>query len=227
MKPFLRVLRTLPLLVLPFATPAIAMPTTIDLAAEASRPAANDLLRATVFAEATGRTPGELARQVNGLIAQALRTAKPYTTVSAQSGATSSYPNYTRDGKIESWRMRSQLVIESKDSEAVSDLLGKLQGSLGVAELRLQPSPETRKFAENAAMLDALKAFQERAKIVADALGKGYRIKQIVVNTSGGIVQPMMRSAAMSVVAEAMPMPVEAGESQISASDTGQIELVD
>ena len=227
MKPFLRILRTLPLLVLPFATPAISMPTTIDLAAEASRPAANDLLRATVFAEATGRTPGEPARQVNGLIAQALRIAKPYTTVSAQSGPTSSYPNYTRDGKIESWRMRSQLVLESKDSEAVSDLLGKLQGSLGVAELRLQPSPETRKLAENAALLEAIKAFQARAKIVADALGKGYRIRQMAVNTSGHVAQPMLRSVARGMVAEAMPMPVEAGESQISASVSGQIELVD
>ncbi|HEX5804537.1 MAG TPA: hypothetical protein VFY24_16080, partial [Azospira sp.] len=46
-----------------------AASTTIDLSAEASRPAANDLARATVFAEATSPAPGESAKRVNALIA--------------------------------------------------------------------------------------------------------------------------------------------------------------
>ena len=39
--------------------------TTIDLTAEASRPATNDMVRATVYAEASGSNPAELARRVN------------------------------------------------------------------------------------------------------------------------------------------------------------------
>ena len=39
--------------------------TTVDLTAEASRPAANDMVRASVFAEASGSNPAELARRVN------------------------------------------------------------------------------------------------------------------------------------------------------------------
>ena len=38
--------------------------TTVDLTAEASRPAANRMVRATVFAEASGSNPAELARRV-------------------------------------------------------------------------------------------------------------------------------------------------------------------
>ena len=37
--------------------------TTVDLTAEASRPAANDMVRATVFAEANGNNPADLARR--------------------------------------------------------------------------------------------------------------------------------------------------------------------
>jgi predicted secreted protein len=64
-------------------------------------------------------------------------------------------------------------------------LLGKLQASLGVASLAMLPAPETRKKAENEAMLDALAAFKARAKVIADALGKPYRIKALSISSSG------------------------------------------
>lgn len=50
--------------------------TTVDLTAEASRPAANDMVRATVYAEASGSNPAELARRVNQDIAEGLKTIK-------------------------------------------------------------------------------------------------------------------------------------------------------
>lgn len=208
------------------ATPAFAG-TTIDLSAEANRPAANDLARATVFAEASGATPGELAKRVNGLIADGLKTARSYSGVKAQSGATHTYPVYTKGNRIESWRMRSELALESSDAAALSELLGKLQGALGVASVVMQPAPETRKKAENEAMLDALAAFRARAKLLADAMGKPYRIKQLSVSTNSRMPAPMFRAAPMALAAEAAPMPIEGGDSQIGAGVSGQIELVD
>lgn len=218
-------IRALPLLSLLLSSPAFATATIVELSTEASRPAVNDLVRATVSADATGTTPGELAKQINGLIADALKTAKAFPGVKTQSGGTSTYPIYSKNGKIESWRMRSQLTLESGDTGALSELLGKLQTSLGVSDLVLQPSPETRKKVENEAMLDAITAFKARAKVIADALGKSYRIKQLTVNTNARSVQPMLRTAARSTGAEAAPMPMEVGESQISATVAGQIEL--
>lgn len=225
MAPMLRTMRTLPVLALIFAIPAFAAPMIVDLSAEASRPAVNDLVHVTVSAEATGTTPGELSRQVNNLIADALKTARAYPGVKTQSGGTSTYPIYSKGGKIEAWSMRSELSLESGDSAALSELLGKLQTSLAVSNLVLQPSPETRKKAENEAMLDAITAFKARAGVIADALGKPYRIKQLSVNTSGRFVQPMFRAAAKAMAADAAPMPMEAGESQVSATVSGQIEL--
>lgn len=215
----------LTLLTLLLAAPAFAAPTLIELSAEASRPAVNDLLRATVSAEASGATPGDLAKQVNNLIANALKTTKAYPSVKTQSGGSNTYPIYAKGGKIESWRMRSELSLESGDVAALSELLGKLQTSLQVSNLQLQPSPETRKKVENEAMLDALAAFKSRAKVLADALGQPYHIKQLSVNSTGMIVQPMFRGAAKAMLSDAAPMPVEAGESQISATISGQIEL--
>lgn len=208
-------------------TLAFAAAPTVDLSADASRPAPNDLARATVFAETTGPAPGELAKRVNSLIAEGLATAKTYPTVRTQSGGTHTYPIYAnKGGRIDSWRMRSELTLESADMAALSELLGKLQTTLGVADIVLLPSPETTKKAEDAAIGDALAAFRNRARLVADILGKPYRIKHLAINTSGRApIMPMVRAYAR--VAEAAPMPVEAGESQVSVNVSGQIEIGD
>ena len=231
MTPFRHLLHSLPLLTLLFATPAPAASpdsgTTIDLAAEASRPATNDLARATVFAEATGVTPSDLSRRINGLIADGLKTARSYSSIKTQSGATHSYPVYGKGGKIENWRMRSELTLESSDTGALSELLGKLQASMGIASLAMLPAPETRRKAESEAMLDALAAFRARAKIIAEALGKAYRIRHLAINSSGRPpVVPIMRAAALAS-ADVAPMPIEGGDTQISANITGQIELLE
>ena len=225
MRPLYHAARLLALLAWTWSAPGWSAPLVVDLSAEASRPAANDQLRATVFAEASGATPGELSAQVNKLIGEALKTAKAYPAIKTQSGGTSTYPIYAKGGKIEAWRMRSELALESGDSAALSELLGKLQTTLGVANLVLQPSAETRKKVESEAMVDAIAAFKGRAKTIADALGMGYRIKQLAVSTSGRVVQPLYRGAAKTMAMDAAPMPVEAGESQVGATVAGQIEL--
>ena len=225
MRPLYHAARLLALLAWTWSAPGWSAPLVVDLSAEASRPAANDQLRATIFAEASGPTPGELSAQVNKLIGEALKTAKAYPAIKTQSGGTSTYPIYAKGGKIEAWRMRSELALESGDSAALSELLGKLQSALGVANLVLQPSTETRKRVESEAMVDAIAAFKGRAKVIADALGMGYRIKPLTVSTSGRVVQPLYRGAAKTMAMDAAPMPVEAGESQVGATVAGQIEL--
>ena len=122
--------------------------------------------------------------------------------------------------------MRSDLALESGDTAALSELLGKLQATMGVASLSMLPAPQTRKKAENQAMVDAIAAFQERAEVVAAALGNKHRIKSLTINSSGRPpIAPLMRSAVM-MSAEAAPMPIEAGETQISVTISGQIELL-
>ena len=68
-------------------------------------------------------------------------------------------------------------------------------------------------------------AFNARAKMLADAQGKTYRIKQLSVNTNGGGVQPLFRVSKELIMSEAAPIPVEAGESLISATVSVQIGL--
>ncbi len=206
--------------------PTPATGTSIEFSAEASRNVNNDLFRAMVSAEASGATPGELARQVNAQIAEALKTLRNHPAIKAQSGATSTSPVYGKSGKIESWRMRSELSLETSDSAALSEMLGRLQSTLAVSALSMQPAAETRRKVENEVSVDAIAAFKSRADVIAGAMGKKYRIKQMTVHTNSRGPQPLYR-AAKSMAMEAAPMPVEGGESTISATVSGQIELLE
>lgn len=201
----------------------------IDLSAEASHPAANDMVRASVYSEASGSNPADLARQVNGNIGEALKLIREKKGVTVKSGNQSTYPIYTQSRKIDGWRMRSELLIESKDFGAVSELLGRLQQMrLAVGDIAQMPSPETRRQAEDAAMRDAIRAFQNRAAVVAEQLGKDWKIKQMHINQGGGTPVPILRGArAAMMAAEATPAPIEAGESTITTNVSGQIELAD
>jgi predicted secreted protein len=201
--------------------------TTVDLSAEASRPAANDRARAIVFAEVAGSAPGDAAKRVNALVADAIATARSYPQVKVQTAGTHTYPVHAKGGRIEAWRMRSEIALESGDMAALSELVGKLQTTLGVSGISLFPSPETRQKAEREAMLDAIAAFRARAQLAADALGKPYRIKHLSLGSHGQRPpMPMLRAAPMAAM-EAAPMPVEAGETQVTATVGGQIEVGD
>lgn len=201
----------------------------IDLSAEASRPAANDMVRASVFSEASGSNPADLARQVNGNIAEALKMIRDKKGVIVKTGSQSTYPIYTQARKIDGWRMRSELLIESKDFGAVSELLGRLQQMrLAVGDITQMPSPETRRQAEDEAMREAIRAFQNRAAVVAEQLGKDWKVKQMHINQGGGNPVPVLRGARSAMMAaDAAPTPIEAGESTITTNISGQIELAD
>jgi len=209
-------------------TPLAYPGTTIDLNAEASRPAANDMVRASIYSESTGNNPAELARRVNQEIAEALKVIKSKSAVSVKSGQQSTYPVYGQGQKIESWRMRSELILESKELATVSELIAKLQQMrLALGSVNQLPSPETRRQVEDETTRDAIRAFQSRAEVVADQLGKKWKIKHLSIQQGGGMPMPMMRASRSAMMAEAVPAPLEAGESQLTTTISGQVELAD
>lgn len=201
----------------------------VDLSAEASRPAANDMVRASVFSEASGNNPAELARRVNADMAEALKLIRAKAGVTVKSGNQSTYPVYGQAQKIDGWRMRSELLIESKDLGSVSELLGKLQQMrLAVGTVNQMPAPETRRQVEDETTREAIRAFQNRAAVVGEQLGKTWKIRQLNIQQGGGMPVPMMRAARGAMLAaDVAPAPLEAGESLLTTNISGQIELAD
>ncbi|HPE05576.1 MAG TPA: SIMPL domain-containing protein [Thauera sp.] len=207
-------------------TPA---PPTVELSAEAGGAAANDLAVAVLYAERSGTSAAAVAREVNRDIAAALELARAQGAVKVQSGNVSTWPVYGKDGqgRITAWRMRSELRLESTDTAAMSELVGKLQQSLALVHLTMEPAPETRRKAVADVTVDALRAFETRAQLIADTLGRRYRIAHLAVGDHGLQPPPMPRMRAAVMAAEAAPAPLEGGESRVSVHVSGRIELLD
>jgi predicted secreted protein len=199
----------------------------VDFSVEAQTVAENDLARATIYAEVTHSSAAEAARQVNVRIADAMAKAKR-AGISTRSEQARTYPIYAKGGqRIDAWRVRSELSLESEAIETLSVLIGDLQESVAVSSLTLSPKPETQRLAADRAIDAGLALWQARAARIAKALGKSYRIANIQIDDQ---IQPpgvlRARSAAM-MMADSAPMPIESGESKVSITVRGKIELID
>ena len=228
-KPMLRSVVCALVVALAPAAAALAEPApTVDLSAEGHARAPNDLATAEAYVEYSGAEAADVAAQVNRSIAAALETAKAHPAVRVKTGGTSTWPVYANNARtISAWRMRSTLRLESDDIAALSTLAGVFQRTLAIANLQLQPAPETLAKASDAAAVEAIAAFRQRAALIADALGKGYRIKHLSINTQGQPA-PMYRARAMAAeMVAASPAPIEAGDASVTVHANGTIELID
>lgn len=201
---------------------------TAEFSAEASRSTPNDLAIAQLYAEQSGPDTATVARQVNRSITSAIESARGYADIKVQSAGTSTWPVYAKGGgKIEAWRMRSEIRLESRNAAALSELVGKLQSTLAVSNIGMQPAPDTRRKAADEATVDAIRAFEQRAALVGSTLGKRYRIHRLNISESGSQPPIFAKMRASAMMAEAAPAPIEAGESEVSVTVNGSIELLD
>lgn len=194
----------------------------VSLSAQAEREVANDLLGAVLAAEAEGTDAAKLAADVNRRMARALEAAQGVRSVRARSGGYQTWP-VSEKGRIVRWRVRQELRLESADFAAATALIGRLQQELVVASLAATVSDEARRRAENALTAEALAAFEERARVVRDALKvKGYRVQALQIGGGGGAPRPML---AMQSRAEAAAPAIAPGTSRLQVTVSGTIQL--
>lgn len=209
---------------------SLAHAATITLSTDASLPARNDLFQATVAIDVRGETPGEVASQANAAINKALLSAKKKPSIKASTGNVSTTPifdNKTR--RINGWSMHSELRLETPDAELLSGLLASLQADLVITSISASPSMETRQRVENDATVAAIASFRARADLIAGTLGKTYKIKRMDIGHQYGFTPvSMMKSPRAEMSMASVPaMPVEGGESRVSVSINGEIEIAD
>jgi predicted secreted protein len=198
----------------------------VSLSAQAEREVANDLLVAVLAAEAEGPEPAPLADQVNRSMKAALEAAQGARGVRSRTGAYQTFPVYEKN-RVARWRVRQELRLEATDFAAASALIGQLQASLVVASMAMTVSGEARREAENALMVEALAAFEERARIARDALkAKGYRLQSLSISGGGPVApRPFAAMATRSSASESAPPALEPGVSRIAIAVSGTVQL--
>ena len=200
----------------------------IDFQTEVNQVLPNDLMRATMSIELSDKNPGQLARALTQAMNESLAKGRSFNTVKLASGNQQSWPIYNDKQRLESWRGRAELTLESKDFKAAGELLSQLQDKLQLQGLNFVVSEESRLAAEKKLTTEAIAAFREKADTVRQAWGaKGYSLVQMNLGSSGGgggYPRPPM--VTMMKMADAAPAAEMAGgESRVSVSVSGSIEL--
>ena len=200
----------------------------VTLTASATASVPNDRMYAWLRAEVDNVDPARAATDVNARIGKALARARGIKGVDAETSGYSSY-QITEKGQPARWRITQSVALEGTDFAAMAALVSKLQGEdqLVLSGMNFAVSPEARRKAEDALTQQALKAWHVRAQNAANGFGiSGWRPGRVTIQTGDFIrPQPILMRAAAAGVASAPPVSVEAGNSDVTVSVTGEAVL--
>jgi predicted secreted protein len=201
-------------------------PPAVTLSASATASVPNDRMLAWLRAEADNADAAAAAGVVNARMAKALALAKDTKSIEASTSGYSSH-QFTDKNQPPRWRVAQTLKLESGDFTALSALITKLQadGGLVVDGTQFSVSDASRRKAEDSLTQRAIKSWQARATEAAHGFGfDGWRVGSVAIQTGESFrPQPVMR--AMAFDAKSAPVAVEAGNSDITVTVSGEAVL--
>lgn len=206
--------------------PALASATVLNLETQASAKVANDEMTVSLAAVRTGPSAAPLNEAVLSTLNDAVKTAKAVPGIKVRLGGVTTNPDW-RDGKPAGWQVRGELVLNSGDIKALSELIGRLGEKLQIVGVNFGLSQETRLAQETRLLDEAAARFRARSAAAVKAFGyQRYEIEELALNQPMP-PRPMMQSMderAVSV-ASASPLPAEGGESEVVVSVSGRIKM--
>ena len=198
---------------------------TVTLSADARGRVANDEMVVTLAVERDGTDPGGANDAVVKAMNDAIDRAKKVQGVQARVGSLATHPTFNDKGKPTGYRVRGEVVLESRNFSELASLSGTLAQRMLLAGVAFRASGGLRDQEEKRLLQEAAGAFRARAKAIASAFGMNdYDIRELSVGSrsGGGGGRPMaMNEAAM----RASPLPTEGGDSEVVVSVNGKIEL--
>jgi predicted secreted protein len=166
----------------------------------------------------------QLKAALDAALAEAKKTAQP-GLMDVRTGNFSLYPRYNKDGKINGWQGRTELVLEGKDFPRITAAAGKIQ-TLTLGNVSFALSREQRAQVEGQAQAQAIESFKAKAAEVARNFGfSSYTLREVAINANDqGPVRPRMM-AMEAKAADSSPIPVEAGKSTVMVNVSGSVQM--
>jgi predicted secreted protein len=206
--------------ILAFAEP------TLYLDADARAQVANDEMVVNMSIEHTGPDSAPLTDAVLSALNDAVKDAKKISGINTRLGNVSTHPNWNQNKKI-GWVVRGEITLTSKDMKALSTLTGNLNQKLQLSGVNFRLS-EARRTEEEARLLKIAAAnFKAKAAAATSAFGyQDYALKEMTIGQSGHAPSPRPMMAMMSMKAERAAVPVEGGDSEVSVTVNGKVDLL-
>ncbi|WP_027014925.1 SIMPL domain-containing protein [Comamonas composti] len=213
---------------------AVEVPANVlQLSADASVEVSQDWLSATLAVMREGRDASAVQAQLQKIVAAALvqaKSAEQAGRMEVSSGNFGVYPRYAKDGKLDGWQGRAEILLQGRDFARITQTASKVQ-DMPLSGLEFGLSREAREKVESQAQAKAVEQFKQRAESLARNFGfTGYSLREVSVNSSGGGVMPVFRARAVGSMAkfggaEADALPVEAGKTQVVVNVSGSVQM--
>jgi len=203
----------------------------VQLNASGTVEAQQDLLVLTLSTSKDGADAAavqtQLKQALDSALAEARRNAQP-GQLDVRTGPFGLYPRYAKDGKINGWQGRSELVMEGRDFSRITTTAGKIQ-AMAISQVAFALSREARAKVESEAQAQAIEQFKARAAELAKGFGfSNYSLREIAVNSNEISPGPRPRMMAMEAKASSFSdsaVPVEAGKAQVVVNVSGSVQM--
>ena len=211
---------------------------TAHLSASATTLVLQDWLLIRLAVQKEGADAALVQRQLKTTLAAALTQAQSEAKLTdakpgameVSTGQLNVSPRYNREGKTNGWAGTAELMVQGRDIERITATAGRLNG-VTVSQVEWQISPELMAQSETNVQGQAVAQWRSKANALTQQLGMSrYSIGDVTLSTQGngqGVGPRAMPMMAMDAGPEARsaPLPVQAGQSQVTVVVSGQILL--
>ena len=200
---------------------------------EAERQIERDLMQVNLFYQSEGKNLSELNKTVNARLNKAIGIAKQYPAVAIQGNTRNTMVQYDGKGKQSGWLARVELMLESKDSQALSDVINALNDTLAIENISASVSDEKLTHVENELTHAVLEKFKNKALLIQNTLQmKNYRVMDLNISAANEhnyapvYYEPTAKSALTLSESASNAVPLENGKETVRMRVKGRIELL-
>lgn len=200
---------------------------------EAERQIERDLMQVNLFYQSEGKNLSGLNKTVNARLNKAIDIAKQYPAVAIQGNVRNTMVQYDSKGKQSGWLVRVELMLESKDSQALSDVINALDDTLAIENISASVSDEKLTHVENELTQAVLEKFKNKALLIQNTLQmKNYRVMDLNISAANEhnyapvYYEPTAKSALTLSESASNAVPLENGKETVRMRVKGRIELL-
>lgn len=169
----------------------------------------------------------QLKQALDAALAEAKRNAQP-EAMDVRTGQFGLFPRYSKDGKVNGWQGRAELVLEGRDFARITATAGKIQ-TMSISQITFGLSKQARAQVEGDAQTQAIEQFKARAAALTKGFGfEAFTLREVAVNSNEMMPGPrprMMAMEAKAMSASDSPVPVEAGKAQVVVNVSGSVQM--
>ncbi len=202
----------------------------VHLSASAEVETVQDWLTMTLNHRVQAPDARAVQMQLKSVLEPALSQARQQAqdgTLEVRSGNFSVVARYGRDGQISGWQGQADLILQGRDTAAISQLASRLSG-LTVSHVGFSLSRDAGQRLEADVRQRAIAQFRSQAQEVAQAFGfASYRLGDVQVQAGGQAPVFSPRPMAMEARAASAdaPVPVEPGKTWVQVTVSGTVHL--